>query len=74
MDIAKLNDLINKAEENMVQLRKRYEGGVQERNDMWVIRLWRTLFISHGSDFRISLIKWTEHETQITQGKLFFIL
>lgn len=34
LDIAKLNDLINKAEENMVQLRKRYESAVQERNDM----------------------------------------
>ena len=34
LDIAKLNDLINKAEENMVQLRKRYENAVQERNDM----------------------------------------
>ena len=34
LDIAKLNDLINKAEENMVQLRKRYERAVQERNDM----------------------------------------
>lgn len=36
LDIAKLNDLINKAEENMVQLRKRYESGVQERNDMGI--------------------------------------
>lgn len=34
LDIAKLNDLINKAEESMVQLRKRYESAVQERNDM----------------------------------------
>ena len=34
LDIAKLNNLINKAEENMVQLRKRYEAAVQERNDM----------------------------------------
>lgn len=36
LDIAKLNDLINKAEENMVQLRKRYERAVQERNDMGI--------------------------------------
>ncbi|XP_015758024.1 PREDICTED: coiled-coil domain-containing protein 146-like [Acropora digitifera] len=36
LDIAKLNDLINKAEENMVQLRKRYESSVQERNDMGI--------------------------------------
>jgi len=36
LDIAKLNDLINKAEENMVQLRKRYESAVQERNDMGI--------------------------------------
>lgn len=39
LDIAKLNNLINKAEENMVQLRKRYEAAVQERNDMWVDRV-----------------------------------
>ncbi|EDO49671.1 predicted protein [Nematostella vectensis] len=36
LDIAKLNELINKAEENMVQLRKRYETSVQERNDMGI--------------------------------------
>lgn len=36
LDIAKLNDLINKAEESMVQLRKRYESAVQERNDMGI--------------------------------------
>ena len=30
--IAKLNDMINKAEENMVELRRRYESSVQERN------------------------------------------
>merc|ERR1712076_140844 len=33
MDIAKLNLLINQAEEQMVQLRKRYETAVQHRND-----------------------------------------
>ena len=32
MAIAKLNDMINKAEENMVELRRRYESSVQERN------------------------------------------
>lgn len=30
--ISKLNELINKAEENMVELRRRYESAVQERN------------------------------------------
>jgi len=30
--ISKLNELINKAEENMVELRRRYENAVQERN------------------------------------------
>ena len=33
MDIDKLNLLINQAEEQMVQLRKRYETAVQHRND-----------------------------------------
>ncbi|XP_064633168.1 coiled-coil domain-containing protein 146-like [Lineus longissimus] len=33
MDIAKLNLMINQAEEHMVQLRKRYETAVQHRND-----------------------------------------
>lgn len=33
MDIAKLNLLIHQAEEQMVQLRKRYETAVQHRND-----------------------------------------
>jgi hypothetical protein len=36
MDINKLNLLINQAEEQMVQLRKRYENAVQHRNDRWV--------------------------------------
>ena len=30
--ISKLNDMINKAEENMVELRRQYELSVQERN------------------------------------------
>ena len=33
MDIAKLNLMINQSEEQMMQLRKRYEGAVQSRND-----------------------------------------
>ena len=36
MDISKLNTMINQAEEQMVQLRKRYESAVQHRNDRWV--------------------------------------
>ncbi|XP_078000623.1 coiled-coil domain-containing protein 146-like [Glandiceps talaboti] len=36
MDIAKLNQMINQAEEQMVQLRKRYESAVQHRNDRGV--------------------------------------
>ena len=35
MDINKLNLLINQAEEQMVQLRKRYETAVQNRNDRY---------------------------------------
>ena len=35
MDIAKLNLMINQAEEQMVQLRKRYETAVQHRNDRY---------------------------------------
>lgn len=37
MDIDKLNLLINQAEEQMVQLRKRYETAVQNRNDRYDI-------------------------------------
>lgn len=33
MEIGKLNTLNNQAEENMVQLRKKYETTVQHRND-----------------------------------------
>ena len=33
MDIAKLNLMINASEEQMVQLRKRYEQAVQSRNE-----------------------------------------
>lgn len=33
LDIAKLNLMINQAEEQMVQLRKRFETAVQHRND-----------------------------------------
>ncbi|XP_074646441.1 coiled-coil domain-containing protein 146-like [Tubulanus polymorphus] len=36
MDISKLNAMINQAEEQMVQLRKRYESAVQHRNDRGV--------------------------------------
>ncbi|XP_071960472.1 coiled-coil domain-containing protein 146-like [Antedon mediterranea] len=36
MDIAKLNLMINQAEEQMVKLRKRYENAVQHRNDRGV--------------------------------------
>ncbi|XP_019623769.1 PREDICTED: coiled-coil domain-containing protein 146-like [Branchiostoma belcheri] len=36
MDIAKLNLMINQAEEEMVRLRKRYENAVQNRNDRGV--------------------------------------
>ncbi|XP_072181857.1 coiled-coil domain-containing protein 146-like [Diadema setosum] len=36
LDIAKLNLMINQAEEQMVQLRKRYETAVQHRNDRGV--------------------------------------
>ena len=36
LDIAKLNLMINQAEEQMVRLRKRYETAVQHRNDRLV--------------------------------------
>ncbi|XP_070559070.1 coiled-coil domain-containing protein 146-like [Ptychodera flava] len=36
MDIHKLNQMINQAEEQMVKLRKRYESAVQHRNDRGV--------------------------------------
>ena len=33
MNIARLDQIINMAEDEMVKLRKRYEAAVQERND-----------------------------------------
>ena len=37
LDIAKLNLMINQAEDQMVKLRKRYETAVQHRNDRLVV-------------------------------------
>lgn len=37
IDTAKLNLLINQSEEQMVQLRKRYEEEIQRRNDRYYV-------------------------------------
>lgn len=46
MDIDKLNLLINQAEEQMVQLRKRYETAVQHRNDRSVSQFLDSLILN----------------------------
>ena len=52
LDIAKLNLMINQAEEQMVRLRKRYETAVQHRNDRSV----RPSFIPSSKIFIIQTI------------------